>query len=564
MRKIKLQMPQGGRNIKTIIVTLRKHKVPYSGFFLFYIAASLIIPAIYIVMQVITGEMGQAAFEFDTAAIIRYLVLLTAVMGVRAVLSALDALLLGRFLGKVGYGFRVNFAKFFLRQPFSDFEKTNSGKNLSVFTNDLPEAVEHVNYGMSWMIYNLITLLVMLAYMFYYHWLYTLIFVVALPVFALIQMAISLPIQKVSQKVNEARDGFNATVNDSLQNIATVISYNLEDTMENRYITAYKKYSIAAMLRVRLLSTLLLAGMIFSSLPLIFLFIVSGLAVANETMLLSEFIIYTSVGVMAASVIMSLAEAISAISSGKAGILRLNETITGEPEDIGSNLSLTVSGTADVAFRNLTFAYAEDAPNVLDDVSFEIPRHAKVAIMGGSGSGKSTILKLLLGLYEPKSGTISVLGNDTTEIGKSTLRESIAYVPQDSFLFPVSVCENITGKSDITPQEREKLEKICRDAGILDFINSLPDRFNSILTESADNISGGQRQRIAMARAFYKDAPIILFDEATSALDQITESEILKSLEAATKDKTVIMVAHRASARAFCDTVITLEGGRIV
>jgi len=515
-------------------------------------------------MQVITGEMGQAAFEFDTVAIIRYLVLLTAVMGVRAIFSALDALLLGRFIGKVGYGFRVNFAKFFLHQPFSDFEKTNSGKKLSTFTNDLPEATEHVRYGMSWMIYNLITLLVMLVYMFYYHWLYTLIFVVTLPVFALIQMAISIPIQKVSKKVNEARDEFNTTVNDSLQNIATVISYNLEDNMESRYITAYKKYSIATKLRVRLYSTILLAGMIFSSLPLIFLFIASGLAVANETMLLSEFIIYTSVGVMTASVIMSLAEAISAISSGKAGILRLNETITGEPEDIGSNLSLVGRGTVDVALKNLTFAYAEDAPNVLDNVSLEIPQHAKVAIMGGSGSGKSTILKLLLGLYEPKSGIISVLGNDTTEIDKSALRESIAYVPQDSFLFPVSVCENITGKSDITSQEQEKLEKICQDAGILDFINSLPDRFDSILTESADNISGGQRQRLAMARAFYKDAPIILFDEATSALDPITESEILKSLEAATKDKTVIMVAHRASVRAFCDTVITLEGGRIV
>ena len=515
-------------------------------------------------MQVITGEMGQAAFEFDTAAIIRFLVLLTAVMGVRAILSALDALLLGRFLGKVGYGFRVNFAKFFLRQPFADFEKTSSGINLSAFTNDLPEAVEHVRYGMSWMIYNLIILLVMLAYMFYYHWLYTLLFVVTLPVFALIQMAISLPIQKVSKKVNGARDEFNATVNDSLQNIATVISYNLEDTMESRYITAYKRYSIAAMLRVRLYSTLLIAGMIFSSLPLIFLFIASGLAVANETMLLSEFIIYTSIGVMAASVIMSLAEAISGLSSGKAGILRLVETITGESEDIGSKSSLIASGTVDVAFNNVTFAYVEDAPYVLDDVSFQIPQRAKVAIMGGSGSGKSTILKLLLGLYEPKSGAISVLGNDTTETGKSALRESIAYVPQDSFLFPVSVCENITGKSDITSQEQEKLEKICQDAGILDFINSLPDRFDSILAESADNISGGQRQRIAMARALYKDAPIILFDEATSALDPITESGILKSLEDATKDKTVIMVAHRASARAFCDTVITLEGGRIV
>jgi len=550
--------------IKTFFATLRKNKIPFVGFFMFYVVAALIIPVTYIIAQIITGEMGQAAYELDTTAIIRFLIILTIVMGVRAVFSALDDLLLGRFVGKVGYSFRVNFAKFFLRQPFAKFEKNNSGQSLSVFTNDLPEAVEHVRYGMVWLIYNLALFLVIIVYMFYFNWLYTLIFVVAIPVLALVQIAISAPIQKISREVNEARDGFNATVNDSLQNIATVISYNLEEEMENRYISAYSKFSLASMIRVRLYSSLVLAGMIFSALPLIFLFIASGLAVAGGTMLISEYIVYTTIGVMAASVLMSLAEAIGGVGAGNAGTLRLNETTTGEAENIGSNQGLGISGETAVAFDNITFAYAEDLPDVLHDVSIEIPRHAKVAIVGGSGSGKSTILKLLLGLYEPKSGKINVLGNDTATIGKYALRDSIAYVPQDSFLFPASICENITGKNVITSQEHTKLEKVCQDAGILDFINSLPNRFDNILSESSENISGGQRQRIAMARAFYKDAPIILFDEATSSLDPITESEILKSLENATKDKTVIMVAHRAAARAFCDTVITMEEGRIV
>jgi len=550
--------------IKTFFATLRKNHIPFVGFFLFYIASSLIIPVTYIIAQTITGEMGQAAYAFDTVAIVRFLFLLTAVIGVRAVFSALDALLSGRFVGKVGYNFRVNFAKFFLRQPFAKFEKTNSGQSLSVFTNDLPEAVEHVRYAVVWMIYNLTLFLVILAYMFYFNWLYTLIFVISIPVFALVQIAISVPIQKISRKVNEARDGFNVAINDSLQNIATVISYNLEDEMENRYISAYKKFSIASMLRVRLYSTLVLAGMIFSALPLIFLFIASGLAVVNGTMLISEYIVYTSIGIMAARVLMSLAEAIGGIGAGRAGTLRLNETTTGEAENIGDNQSLAISGKTAVEFENITFSYAVDAPDVLHNVSIEISQYAKVAIVGGSGSGKSTILKLLLGLYEPNSGKISVLGNDIAKIGKYALRDSIAYVPQDSFLFPVSVCENITGKNVLTSQEQDKLEKVCQDAGILDFINSLPSKFDSILSESSENISGGQRQRVAMARAFYKDAPIILFDEATSSLDPITEDEILKSLENATKDKTVIMVAHRVAARAFCNTVITMEGGRIV
>jgi len=550
--------------MKTFFTTLKKNKIPHIRFFLFYIAISLLIPATYVITQIITGEMGQSAYEFDTAAIFRFLIILTAVVGVRAVFSALDALLLERFAGKVGYNLRVNFAKFLLHQPFAKLEKASSGQKLSIFANDLPQAVEFVSVSMLSLIYNLLLVVVILGYMFYFHWLYTLIFVVSLPVFALAQIVISIPIQKTSRKVNEARDGFNAIVNDSLQNAATVISYNLEDEMESRYTTAYKKYFAVAVRMARLYSTLVLAGMVFSSLPLIFLLIASGLAVANGNMLISEYIVYTGIGIMAASVLMSLADIIGRIGIKKAGTMRLNETMTGEAENIGNNQSLVISGKTAVAFEGITFAYTEDTSDVLHNVSLEISQYAKVAIVGGSGSGKSTMLKLLLGLYEPRSGKISVLGNDTAKIGKYALRDSFAYVPQDSFLFPVSVCENITGKAVITSQEQVKLEKACQDAGILDFINSLPNKFDSILSESSENISGGQRQRIAMARAFYKDAPIILFDEATSALDPITEGEILKSLENATKDKTVIMVAHRIAARDFCDTIITMEGGQIV
>jgi len=551
--------------MKTFFTVLRKNKIPYLGLFLFHVTASLIISASYIITQMISGEMGQAAYEFDTTAILRFLIMLTVVIGVRAVLTALDALLLERYEGKAGYRFRVNFVNYFLRQPFACIEATNSGKNLSVFINDIPTTISYVsNKGILSMLYNFILLATILIYMFYFHWLFTLIFIIALPIFASVQMLISIPIQKITRKSNEARDGFNAVVNDSLQNTATVISYNLEDVMEERYINAYKIYHSAVMRRVRFYSTLLLAAMIITSLPLIFLFIASGIAVANGTMIISDFIVYTSIGIVAASVLMSLAEIFDGLSIGKVGASRLMEAMPGTAENIGATRKIIANGEIAAAFENVTFAYSEDAPDVLHDVSFEIPQGAKVAIVGGSGSGKSTILKLLLGLYEQKDGKISVLGNDTAKIGKYELRDSIAYVPQDSFLFPVSICENITGKSVVTENEQDNLEKVCRDAGIFDFINSLPDGFDSILSESSENISGGQRQRIAMARAFYKDAPIILFDEATSALDPITEGEILKSLEDATKDKTLIMVAHRTSAKAFCETVITTEGGRIV
>jgi len=534
---------------------------------MFYVVASLIISASYVAAQIFTGELGQAVSQFDTGAIINFLILLTAVMGIRALGSALNAVFLWRFDGKTEYKFRVNFARFFLRRPFVGLEKTNTGESLSIFTNELPQAGLLISNGILQMISDFMLLIIVVAYMFYMNWFYTLIFMVSFPVLALIQVVISAPIQKASKKATEARAGFNAVVNDSLQNTATVIAYSLEDELENRYIIAYKKYFEFNAKHIRLFSTLIVAGFIFSTLPLIYLFIASGFSVVNGTMAISDFIAFTGIGLMAAGWLMDLSQSLGGVRRWIAGAQKLNELLSGEEENIGEKKSLAINTEKPaVSFKNINFAYVEGAPNVLHDVSFEIPHGAKVAIVGGSGSGKSTILKLLLGLYEPKSGKINIHDNDTSKIGKYALRDSFAYVPQDSFLFPVSVSENITGKSrkELSANEEARLQRACRDAGILDFINSLPDKFNSILSESAENISGGQRQRIAMARAFYKDASIILFDEATSALDPSTEAGILKSLEEATRNKTVIMVAHRATAKAFCDTVITMEGGRVL
>ena len=549
--------------IKTFFTTLRKNKIPFVGFFLFYIATSFVISATYIGSQIITGEMGQATYQLDAGLIIKFLLIFTGVMVVRIVFRALNTLLSQRYTGTAEYKFRVNFANFYLRQPFAKFEKTNSGKNLSVFTNDLPQAVQLVSGGAFTMILGVIELIVAMAYMFYMNWLYTLIFIATFPVLVLIQTAISTPIKKTARKVMETRSDFNAIVNDSLQNISTVIAYDLEEELESRYLSAYKKYFAFGMREIFLKSTTRIAGNVTSTLPLVYLYIISGFAVVNETMLISDFIIFTGLGLMAASWLMGLGNILSNVRVWAAGAVRLNEFTTGDPENVGEEQSVTIRGKSAVTFTDISFAYAIDAPDALSNVTFEITLGKKVAIVGGSGSGKSTTLKLMLGLYEPKSGMINVLGNDTKKIGKYALRDAFAYVPQDSFLFPVSIGENITCKKEITLHEQAKLEKACRDAGILDFINSLPDAFDSMLSESAENISGGQRQRIAMARAFYKDAPIILFDEATSSLDPTTEAEILKSLEDATKDTTVIMATHRAAAKAFCDTVIALEGGRL-
>ena len=342
-------------------------------------------------------------------------------------------------------------------------------------------------------------------------------------------------------------------------------------------------------------------GGMFASMfaPLIVIIIFLAMRTIDGYMNLSDFIAFALTVVMVAGGIMGLGQSIGGLISSLGRAKRLNEETADPHENLEDGHMPEVVPSA-ISFKNVTFTYepiveekdVEEKPKkkgglkisfgsaskeepeeekepvekkepimALDGTTFEIAPGSKVAFVGGSGSGKSTVLKLLLGLYEPQGGEIAIGGKNISTFAKNGLRNMFAYVPQDSFLFPESIGKNITGQDEITDMPR--LEKACADAGILDFINTLPDRFGGMLTEAADNVSGGQRQRIAMARAFYKNAPVILFDEATSSLDPITEAAVLDSFTGATSDKTVIIVAHRASAIASCDTIIVMDAGKV-
>jgi ABC-type multidrug transport system fused ATPase/permease subunit len=575
--------------------TLANQRLRYKGFLLFFLLMTLIVSITSVVMTRLTGEMGQAALDMDMGVLLRFIIIITGIMVIRAVASAASALFLGRFAGKAGYTFRDNFVKYFLQKPFAAFENTKSGESLSVFSNDLPAAVELVSNGGIRMIADFITIAVAFAYMMYLNWWLTLIFFASFPVLIVMQVLISVPIQKKSERRLETRAHINAVANDSFQNTSTVVAYSLENIMDRRCRKAFDEWVEASKRQGRSFLLLILAGMIASFSPILIIIAISAYRVIAGSMNIAEWIAFTSLASEAGGWLTMLSQRQNQVQTTAAGAKRMGEHIAGELEDIHKGSALTPSGDTAISVNNLKFSYGvqmgseisdsmeaadgyenndteyiatEDnesskaSPIALDGVSFEIKKGSRVAFVGGSGSGKSTVLKLLLGLYTPQEGSISIFGADTVGITLQSLRDVFAYLPQDSYLFPESILENITGELVIS--EKLRLEKACSDAGVLDFVKSLPDGFDSTLSESAENISGGQKQRIAIARAFYRDAPIILFDEATSALDPATEAAVLQSFGALAKDKTVLMVAHRLKAINFCDTIVVMESGKVV
>jgi ATP-binding cassette subfamily B protein len=215
----------------------------------------------------------------------------------------------------------------------------------------------------------------------------------------------------------------------------------------------------------------------------------------------------------------------------------------------------------ELCLQNITFAYNDRSP-VIKHLSLEIPAGNTIAIVGSTGSGKSTLVKLLLRLYEIQSGKITLDGIDLQDLDLSDLRRCIGLVSQDIFLFHGTVAENIAyGTFTATDEEIVTAAKV---AEAHDFITSLPQGYQTIVGERGQKLSGGQRQRIAIARAILKNPPILILDEATSAVDNETEAAIQRSLERITANRTTIAIAHRLSTIRNADQIYVMEYGQLI
>ena len=238
---------------------------------------------------------------------------------------------------------------------------------------------------------------------------------------------------------------------------------------------------------------------------------------------------------------------------------RVLSLLAEEPElkDVESAIDLKEVSRIDV--ENVSFAYGEE--QILSDVSLSVKKGEILGIHGRSGSGKSTLLKLLMRFYDPKSGSIKINGETLPNINTRSLRDNMAYITQQTYIFNETIEENIRlARRDATLEE---IMEAAKKASIHDFILSLPEGYQTKMTELGGNLSDGEKQRIGIARAFLHNAPIILLDEPTSNLDSLNEAMILKSLLNVKAEKLIILVSHRQSTMGICDQVIGIENGRM-
>jgi ATP-binding cassette subfamily B protein len=260
----------------------------------------------------------------------------------------------------------------------------------------------------------------------------------------------------------------------------------------------------------------------------------------------------------------NLGKVINTMQRGKASEIRLLEVFNTKPDVADeANVDTTITdidGAIDI--RGLSFNYPEDGQSVLRDISLSVPKGSSLAIVGKVGSGKSTLINLLVRLYNPPAGTVFIDGKDINEIPLQVLRGQIGVVPQDQFLFSTTIGDNIG--FDPKPYSDEQIEQAAKMAQVYENIVEFPNQFDTELGERGISLSGGQRQRVSIARAIIKKPSILIFDDSLSAVDTETEDRILEGMNEVMQGRTTIIIGHRISSVQSADQIIVLEDGAII
>ena len=369
-------------------------------------------------------------------------------------------------------------------------------------------------------------------------------------------------IRRESTFIQEQESAMLAQAQEGLSSIRMVHAFGREE-FEVRQFHRQARQSLQANLRLTL--TNVNSALVISTLMVIgtaAMYYVGTLHVLAGTLTLGSLLVFSAYLLMLYQPLESLTYTAWAMEGAAAGAKRCFEVLDRQDDVVDSPKAIAIlSARGSIEFQNVSFAYAEDR-DVLHNLDLTISPNQIVALVGGTGAGKSTLLSLVPRFYDPTSGSVTLDGCDLREITKRSLRAQIAIVLQDTLLFSTSVRENIAyGRPDATEEE---IVDAARRAQADEFIRQMPNGYQSAVGERGGHLSVGQRQRLGIARAFLKNAPVLLLDEPTSALDPTTESAIMETIKELMRGRTTLIATHRLATVHNVDQIIVLEHGHIV
>jgi len=394
-----------------------------------------------------------------------------------------------------------------------------------------------------------------------YGYFYALITIITITIYVILTFIITQWRVQFRRDMNSADNSVSTKMIDSLLNFETVKYFNNENHEFNRLDVSLKKYELAANKSRHSLSLLNIAQIIVIMSGITIMLVMTAFGIRSNDISIGGFVVINAYMLQLYQPLNFLGSVYREIQQSLVDMENMFNLLDEKSKVKDSLKQLKINSKTEIKFSNISFGY-DERRTVIKDISFEVPNGKKVAIVGPTGAGKSTISRLLFRFYDPTIGSIYINDENINSISQHSLRKIIGVVPQDTVLFNDTIHYNIS-YGDPKASE-DDIINAAKNADIHDFVISLPDGYETIVGERGLKLSGGEKQRVAIARTFLKNPKILFFDEATSALDSATEKEIQKNLENISKNKTTLIIAHRLSTAAYADNIIVLDKGSII
>ena len=544
--------------------TIRKfidYYAPYKAVFFIDLICAALISIVDLAYPQILRTMTNTLFTKDSSTILDTLPLIAVALLVMYIVQSLCKY----YVSYQGHMMGANMERDMRQQLFDHYEKlsfsyysqNNSGQMMSKLVSDLFDIAEFAHHGPENLFISVVKIIGSFIFLFLINWRLALPLVVLVLCMFLFSFRQNQRMQETFMENRRKIGDVNSSLQDTLAGIRVVQSFANEDIEREKFKKSNHAFLISKRNNYNCMGNFMGWNLFFQGMMYLVTLVFGGYLIAHDLMNVTDLAMYALYIGIFISPIQILVELIEMMQKGLAGFRRFLDVMETEPEivDAPDAKPLTdVKGR--VCYEDVSFHYSDDDTPVLSHVSFEIPAGKSIALVGPSGSGKTTICSLLPRFYDVTGGRITIDGKDVRTLTLKSLRTQIGMVQQDVYLFSGTIRENIAyGKPGASMDE---IIEAAKRANIHDFIQELPDGYDTFVGERGARLSGGQKQRISIARVFLKNPPILVLDEATSALDNESERWIQQSLEELSEGRTTITIAHRLSTIRNADEIIVI------